>query len=251
MVATGLFQRQGRPALRAFRDCRQWHEDARGTTKAGLDRGRGQSRVRLRHGYTVAAVAASCPDRQPRAVPESRPNARSVPRAGLHRASCGGRSGPRSSTSSPSPGCTLTEARRTEAIVHGERPALPPQRSSVSILPRGGRAPGRALARARASPGLPVRRCVPTQPRSSKPASSRSRRRATRDARRSIYRGWGIEVCQAAKGGAASKSAVRRSIPMWRPLRSAIVAASATPSPCRPAPPSGPSGMAIMGGNVS
>ena len=33
----------------------------------------------------------------------------------------------------------------------------------------------------------------------------------------------GIERCQAAKGGAASKSGVRRSIPMWRPLRSAIV----------------------------
>jgi hypothetical protein len=56
---------------------------------------------------------------------------------------------------------------------------------------------------------------------------------------------------QAARGGAVSKSAARRSVPMWRPLRSAIVAASATPSPRRPAPPSGPSGIAMMGGNVS
>ena len=56
---------------------------------------------------------------------------------------------------------------------------------------------------------------------------------------------------KAAKGAAVSKSAAKLSVPMWRPLRSAIVAASATPSPRRPAPPSGPSGIAIMVGNLS
>ena len=38
---------------------------------------------------------------------------------------------------------------------------------------------------------------------------------------------------------------------MCRPLSSAIVAASATPSPIKPAPPSGPSGIAMSGGKVS
>jgi hypothetical protein len=39
-----------------------------------------------------------------------------------------------------------------------------------------------------------------------------------------------IGLCQAAKAGAVSKRAAKWSVPMWRPLRSAIVAASATPS---------------------
>ena len=51
----------GRPEFRAFRDCCRWREDARATTKAGLDRGRDQRSGRLLHAYLGQAgvLAAS------------------------------------------------------------------------------------------------------------------------------------------------------------------------------------------------
>jgi hypothetical protein len=45
-------QAAGSPEFRAFRDCRRWREDARATTKAGLDQGRYQGWVRLLHAFS-------------------------------------------------------------------------------------------------------------------------------------------------------------------------------------------------------
>src|SRR5438874_13638840 len=48
-----------KPAIRAFRDCRHWRDDARAPTKAGLDRGRDEGWVRLRHARSSHAAAAA------------------------------------------------------------------------------------------------------------------------------------------------------------------------------------------------
>jgi hypothetical protein len=92
---------------------------------------------------------------------------------------------------------------------------------------------------------------VRVAPRVARTAFARDAGTTVRDAPAAFITVEGIVLCQAAKGGAVSKSAAKWPVPMWRPLRSAIVAASAMPLPRRPAPPSGPSGIAILGGNVS